>query len=480
MNYNIFIPKNANISAMRIWTIQSVVALAFAGILAFILGTARTPYVQSFFPFRDIFHISLVIHVDLSVLVWLLSVLATLITGSVAKSLNGFSKSSAILAVIGSTLIFFSAFYPEGEPLMNNYIPVLTNIIFITGLSIFLSAILIQSILLLISPILIKDSKFLFKNPLYNLIYSSAFIYLLVIASFMISKLKINSLLETTNLSQFEFYEFIFWAMGHVMQYVYIQLLIYAWLVLSSYVNLFSKINNWLLNVIIWSNAIFAALTFFGLFQYEINSQEFIEFYTNNMIYFGGIAISLISILLAIGFAKNYKNLYNLQTPIASCLFSSFILFCYGGFLGYMIVGSNTVIPAHYHGSIIGISIAAMGIVYLILPKLGFGQIKYRKLAVSQAYIYAFGQILHITGLAISGGYGELRKTPGEPLTADAKFYMGIMGAGNAISVIGGLIFVILALISIMNYKERRIVNKVNFRKYKSGKRYSKTNKTRS
>jgi cytochrome c oxidase subunit 1 len=37
-----------------------------------------------------------------------------------------------------------------------------------------------------------------------------------------------------------------------------------------------------------------------------------------------------------------------------------------------MIRGVNVVIPAHYHGSIVGITLAFMGLAYVLLPRLGF------------------------------------------------------------------------------------------------------------
>ena len=53
-----------------------------------------------------------------------------------------------------------------------------------------------------------------------------------------------------------------------------------------------------------------------------------------------------------------------------------------------------------------------MGLCYHLLPRLGFGPVSVR-LATWQLYLYAGGQLLHIVGLAWSGGYGVQRKTAG-------------------------------------------------------------------
>ena len=46
-------------------------------------------------------------------------------------------------------------------------------------------------------------------------------------------------------------------------------------------------------------------------------------------------------------------------------------------------------------------------------------------------------------GLTLAGGYGVMRKTPGvAEIALSAKIYMGIMGIGGVIAIIGGLMFV--------------------------------------
>jgi heme/copper-type cytochrome/quinol oxidase subunit 1 len=132
---------------------------------------------------------------------------------------------------------------------------------------------------------------------------------------------------------------------------------------------------------------------------------------------------------------KKYRHLYN-------TLLWSVLLYATGGLLGYMISGSNVIIPAHYHGSIVGVTMALMGLVYLLLPKLGYKQLNLR-LARVQPVIYGSGQLMHVVGFAISGGYGTLRKTPGAAQTAEGQAALGLMGLGGLLSVVGGLLFVI-------------------------------------
>jgi hypothetical protein len=104
------------------------------------------------------------------------------------------------------------------------------------------------------------------------------------------------------------------------------------------------------------------------------------------------------------------------------------------------------VIPAHYHGSIVGVTLGFMGFAYMLLPQFGWRDVGSWRLAFWQPIVYGGGQLLHISGLAISGGYGVLRKTPGglEGMSASVKAAMGLMGLGGAIAIVGGFMFVIV------------------------------------
>ena len=89
-----------------------------------------------------------------------------------------------------------------------------------------------------------------------------------------------------------------------------------------------------------------------------------------------------------------------------------------------------------------------MGIAYLLMPKLGLGHPNVR-LAKIQPYVYGGGQLMHILGLAWSGGYGVQRKTAGAAQGLDRLpevLGMGMMGLGGLISTIGGLLFLIVII----------------------------------
>ena len=116
--------------------------------------------------------------------------------------------------------------------------------------------------------------------------------------------------------------------------------------------------------------------------------------------------------------------------------------------IGIFISGSNVKIPAHYHGSIVGVTLALMGLVYHLLPRLGYAAPAGR-MATLQPTLYGAGQLMHIVGLVWSGGYGVQRKVAGADQVlrgAGEIAGMGLMGLGGLIAIVGGLLFVIVVL----------------------------------
>ena len=165
---------------------------------------------------------------------------------------------------------------------------------------------------------------------------------------------------------------------------------------------------------------------------------------------FGGLFCIPLAAIILLGVMRSAPCPSH-QQNLRSSLWSSVVLFACGGALGFMINGLDIIIPAHYHGSTVGVTIAFMGLVYHLLPRLGFAAPAAR-LSFWQPIIYGGGQLIHIMGLAWSGGYGVQRKTAGldqglEHLGEVAG--MGLMGLGGLISVIGGFLFLLIAFRSI-------------------------------
>ena len=423
-----------------LWFILAVVALATSGLYSFLPYTLRTPFLAQFIDFKHLFNISLMVHVNLGVLVWFLSCSSMLMVIVTKQSFMTISFTAFISSMIGTIFIAASPFVGTSEAIKSDYVPILHNLAFIIGLSLFVTGVLLQTILTILS---YKEIK---KNLINFTIYINALIFLLSALCFIKASIELKEITENRFIDLVEYYQLLFWGAGHVLQFCYIQLVIIAWIIIAAklYPNLTLNRTDFirlqLLNFIL----IIPCIGVYWL--YPLDSLELNDFFTYHMRYVGGLLAIAMAIWLGYKLRNNYA--WNLET---NSLFASIFLIISGGFIGYLITGANVTIPAHYHGVILGITAGLMGLFYVLLPQMGFRAVN-NKHAIWQIILYSTGQFIHIVALAISGGYGVLRKDPGS-ITMKARIFMGAMGIGGTLALIGGILFVVLIF---KNMKEEK------------------------
>jgi heme/copper-type cytochrome/quinol oxidase subunit 1 len=176
-----------------------------------------------------------------------------------------------------------------------------------------------------------------------------------------------------------------------------------------------------------------------------VASVEYRKLFTWLMQWGGGLAITPFALGILWGITRG-PAASDAARPLRAALVASLALFGIGGGIGFVIHGSNVTIPAHYHGCIVGVTLALMGLVYHLLPQLGW-RAPQGRLAVAQPVLYAAGQLMHIVGLVWSGGYGVQRKVAGSEQvlrSAGEIAGMGLMGLGGLVAIVGGLLFVVV------------------------------------
>lgn len=427
------IPSGLQLSNVKSWLVMAIVALAAAGLYSLPPVVLRGPFFADKLPVELIFSTALVVHVDLSVVVWFLSI-GGMLWGFLYKEQFASAYKAAFIAAFTGTLFIIAApFVGEPHPLKNNYIPVLQNPVFFIGLSLFGAGIFLQAVLTLLNFKAARENFFNFG------IYSSALITIIAaICFFIASKQAILPMEEDLT----HYYEEIFWGGGHVLQFTFVALVLLAWLWLANLSGLKQVLPNKAIAALFAINLLIALPS--PLFYLTENP---VGMFADQMRHGLGIAAFFIggAIILSLFYKKEQTGNPHV---ILACLFFSIVLFGYGGTLGHMISGVNVTIPAHYHGSIVAVTLAFMGLAYYLLPQFGYGEIR-GKLANSQPYIYAIGQIMHITGLAWMGGYGALRKSANSTHTIDTVAGKALFFSGGSLAILGGLIFVIIALKSL-------------------------------
>ncbi len=429
--------------ATTAWLFLGLVSLIAAGIFSVLLVLARTPVVQSFIPFLDFFRVSLVVHVTLSVLIWLLAFSAVLWSVSTTTKKPFWDRASFWTAVAGTALVVIAPFIGAGNPQMSNYVPVLEHPVFFAGLGLFMLGIVSH-----------MTRTLLAHRRIGPTLTGSAALQAGISVSAIVTGIAILSVFGSylglpENMVGQIYYEFLFWGGGHVIQFSYTLLMMVAWVVLADRSGCRIELTPRLTLVFLVFLALPIITVPFLYVAHDIASPGHRLAFTELMKY-GGLSC------LPLGLAV-FASLFNASKPqgeqryLRSALIASVALFAAGGVLGFLIAGLDIVIPAHYHGATVGVTIAFMGLTFYLLPRLGFGPLPPR-MTFWQPYLYGGGQMLHIAGLAWTGGYGVQRKTAGVAQGLDRIEEiagMGLMGFGGLISVIGGLLFLIVAWKSI-------------------------------
>ncbi len=423
------------------WLWLGVSALAIAGIFAIILVVARTPQLKQIPVLQGLFDVALVVHVDLSVLVWFLCILGMGVAGVMQRHALAWpywSKAAFLTTAAATVCMALSPIDHEWQVIKSNYIPVLINGVFFLSLGL-----LAAGIVALVVPMVVvhADRSRLRSASLVELGWVHASICtLLALVGFALSAHAMPQGLPVE-----EHFETLFWAGGHILQFAFALLMMTAWVGLLEALGAPFAQRLWV--VIAYSFATLgAAISLAGFAIHPFDSSDFSYHQTRIMIEVGGIGAGMLSLMVLWRLVRT--RVARAQRAYASTLAMSLILFAAGGILGLMISGQNVGIPAHYHGQIVGITLALMGLAYAMLPRFGYESVAGQRLAFWQPVIYGVGQLMHIGGLAYSGGYGVLRKTAGgfEHLEPSVKVALGVMGLGGMIAIIGGVLFVVVML----------------------------------
>ena len=112
---------------LRGWLYLALASLVIPGITAILLVLLRTISIDAAAGWGDLFRAALVIHVDLSVFVWFISIGGILWTIDGGSSRLPQKRAALWMIAIGSTTISISPLFGNAQSILNNYIPVIDN-----------------------------------------------------------------------------------------------------------------------------------------------------------------------------------------------------------------------------------------------------------------------------------------------------------------------------------------------------------------
>jgi hypothetical protein len=421
------------------WLFLGIGALLGSGLFSVLLVLSRTPGLKDWFPLADFFRIALVVHVDLSVLVWFVAFAGVLWSLAGARQGARLAWAGLALCASGTLAISLAPFLEHAQPIMANYIPVLDGPVFLGGLLVLAAGVglMVLRAMFATQPVLhVLDGPAAIRLGLVAAALSTA----VALFAFLWSWLALPAGLEART-----YYEVLFWGGGHVLQFTWTLLMLVAWLWLADAIGARLPLSPRVILVLFGLALLLAFFTPFVYLAYDVTSVEHRRALTWMMRLGGGLAILPVALALTVALAE-MRGIAQRGRALRAALVMSLLLFAAGGLIGFAIDGSNVKVPAHYHGCIVGITLAFMGVAYELLPRLGF-RAPASRLAVWQPVIYGAGQLMHIGGLVWSGGYGVQRKVagPDQVLTGLQQVAgMGLMGLGGLIAIVGGVLFLLV------------------------------------
>ncbi len=420
------------------WLYVAVGFLLASGVYPLLLALARTTYEM---PWKDFFYTALVLHVDFTVLWWLIAIAAVFWTLNTSSRQVMTGWLSLILVVAGGAIIGVSPLTGDANPLTNNYVPMLENRMFIKGLIVFGGGVLLLVLRSMWALECTKTREMSGEGVLRFGTLTAA------IATLVAMVALIWTFMDSPLSSGRSYYESLYWAGGHILQFTHTALLCVTWLWISQACGLEVRAKPFYLMSAFAIGVAPVLMMPWSFFSYEIGGPEFMSWYVWLMRDGNGIAPLLVGLPVVWALLTQSVSDKASHHLYASLIFS-IILFALGGVLGLFIGESSTLITAHYHGSIVSVTMAFMAMTYYWLPKFGFSMPNL-KWARIQVYTYAVGQAMHIVGLAWGGGHGMKRKVVGTTQDIGVQAFVSpqdLVGVGGVIAVLSGVLFAAVVL----------------------------------
>ena len=430
------------------WAWLAVGALAVAGIFAILLALSRIPGMERtpFWPI-DFFYKGLVIHVIFSLVIWLQGVFAFLVAAATLK-LAGDEVRAAPLGRIGQgavliafPFLFAPAFLNSTAPSLDNYIPLILHPAYDLGLLALALGVLAPVVRLVIN----LPGRLASPPPLAVAMALAGVIYIVALACFGIAGVL---LADEGGLAWSR--EGLFWGGGHLLQFVYAALLLTNWSILARTSLGEQAVDNrvflacvvLVVLIALPAPAFYAAFETFGSGQHE----------AFRLLQFGIAAPTLIFAASLVVRALRSPSPWPWRDPAFLALATSLALFALGGVMGFLITGSDTRTPAHYHAVITAVSVSSAGMLLTFgLEELGRAPAPPRATRILLG-LYGGGQFVASIAMFVAGGYGALRKTPSGAgsLDAVAATGMAVHGIASIFTIIGGAAFVVIAIRALM------------------------------
>lgn len=469
--------------------VAAVVFLLIGGVLALLIALTRWPAVQ-LLP-ADLFYTFLTAHGISMLVFWIVFFEiaglyfggAVLLNARLVRPGLGWLAFAVMLA--GAVMTEITIFTGQADVMFTAYIPLQAHPAFYLGLILFAVGALLAIGLFMVTVVVAKmERRYTGSVPLvtYGLIAAAViavFTLLSAAITFIPTFFWSIGLMPSYDPAA---YRVFFWAFGHSAQQINLTAMIAIWYALSTLTTGAKPINEKLTRVAFLIYVVFINLgsVHHLLVDPGLGTANRI-FNTSYAMYLGVLASLIHAFSIPAGIevaqrAKGYtKGLFQWlikapwKEPGFSALVISFVMFGFiGGITGVIqgtlqlnMIAHNTLrIPAHFHATVVaGTTLAFMGFAYYLIPLMARRELVGKKWASLQPYIYGTGLIILIEGMFRAGIEGVPRRTwditasgaaLAAPVYEGVGFSLGLLGVGAIIAVIGGAMFVGIAVLTLL------------------------------
>jgi len=434
--------------AARRWVALAVMSLVISGLLSLSVVLGRLPGISHLISDPLFFKRCLVVHVNLALVVWFyafIAGLAAMTTRGVPSRLGAGAFAGAVLGVV---LMLAGALAPGAAPILANYIPVIDHPLFLSGLALVGLSILVQAALLVAAPLAHPSTS---GMPVEVAIGLRAALVALLLAGVTWAATQSRLPAGVDRLFTFEFSA---WGAGHVLQVANVCAMLAIWLWLVARLTGHSLVGRR------------GALALFGVLlaphlsapllaglpalrhQYFHGSTELMRW--------GIFPVVLVTLGLILAHLARHRG--GAEDASARALWAglraSVGLTVLGFILGAMIRDSSTLVPAHYHAALGGITASLMAVAYLVAARIaledgrGERSSQFWRWARIQLIAFGVGQAVFAVGFGIGGLHGLGRKEYASEQSRSLGEIAGlsVMGIGGLLATVAGVLFLVLIL----------------------------------
>jgi hypothetical protein len=437
----------------RRWFGLAIGSLVVAGMLSLVVVVGRIPGLSTWIEDPLFFKRCLVVHVDLALIVWFYAFLAGLAAVRSAPGRGPVAGAAFGLALGGTIAMLAGALARGAPPVLANYVPVIDHPLFLGGLAAFFLGTLFFLIDALGRPAATVPGA---PPAAAGLGWQAAAVaYVLAGATWVATRAGLPD-----GLDPWTRFEFSAWGAGHVLQVANAAAMLGVWLWLLERATgrpvLSPRGARLAFALLLAPHFVMPLLTARGVLDplYHDGATQLMRW---------GIFPVVLAVLALGGRHLRRWPLAadDVLAPVARAGFAASAgLTLLGVVLGACIRSSTTLVPAHYHAALGGVTVSFMAAAYLVCAAARRGRAAgLAPAARRQLRLFGLGQSVFALGFALGGLYGLGRKAyASEQHVRSAGEYAGlaVMGVGGLVATAAGLWFLFLVLREMRGWWGRR------------------------